>query len=260
MPSRIGITARRSALRSQRDDSPWPSEPSTSATRSSPATASSTATASSARVSATVVKPARGEVGQGVVPVREAGPRRREDRPHADLDRAAVERVGAAGRQQHGVEAEGGAAPEDRTDVGVVHHVLEDQHLAGAGQHLVEGRQRSALERRQRPAVDVEAGDLLGQRLADDVAGRVGRAQHVGKAVEPARRHQERARREAGLDRAAYDLLALGQEQAVLGLEVGAQLDVAQVAVVAESRVVRVGDLDQLCHGPDPARPPKASG
>ena len=34
----------------------------------------------------------------------------------------------------------------------------------------------------------------------------------------------------------------------MLGLEVRAQLDVAQVAVVGEPRVVRVGDLDQRCH------------
>ena len=103
--------------------------------------------------------------------------------------------------------------------------------------------------------MDVEAGDLLGERLGDDVAGRVGRRQHVGEAVEPARRHQERARREAGLDRAAYDLLALGEEQPVLGLEVLAQLDVAQVAVVGEPRVGGVGDLDELSH-----RPRSASG
>ena len=57
MPSRIAITARRSALCSQRAESPCPSDPSTSATRCTPATASSIATASSARVSATVVNP-----------------------------------------------------------------------------------------------------------------------------------------------------------------------------------------------------------
>ena len=50
--------------------------------------------------------------------------------------------------------------------------------------------------------------------------------------------------REAGLDRAAYDLLALGEEEPVLGLEVLAQLDVAQVAVVGEPGVGGVGDLD----------------
>ena len=94
----------------------------------------------------------------------------------------------------------------------------------------------------------VEAGDLLGERLGDDVAGRVGGRQHVGEPVEPARRHQERARREAGLDGAAYDLLALGEEQAVLGLEVLAQVDVAQVAVVGEPLVGGVGDLDEVCH------------
>jgi hypothetical protein len=53
----------------------------------------------------------------------------------------------------------------------------------------------------------------------------------------------------AGLDRAAYHLLPLGQEQPVLGLEVLAELDVAQVAVVGQPRVVGRADLDQLSHG-----------
>ena len=184
MPARIGMIARRSAAGCHRDESPWPSEPSTSATLSSPATASSIATASSARVSATVVKPARRQVRQGVVPVRQAGPRQREHRAHGDLDRAAVERVGAPRREQHGVEAERRAAAEDRAHVGVVDDVLEHQHRPRAGEHLVDGGQRRARERGQRAAVDVEAGDLLGQRLGDDVAGRVG-----------ARRGRRRARR-----------------------------------------------------------------
>ena len=74
--------------------------------------------------------------------------------------------------------------------------------------------------------------------------------EHVGEPVEPARRHQERPRREAGLDRAAYDLLALGQEQPVLGLEVLAQLDVAQVAVVGQPRVGRRRDGGEGRHRP----------
>ena len=73
MPSRIGITARRSADCSQRGDSPCPSLPSTSATRSSPATACSISVASSASVSATVVKPGGGELPAG----RRTSPSRR---------------------------------------------------------------------------------------------------------------------------------------------------------------------------------------
>ncbi len=76
--------------------------------------------------------------------------------------------------------------------------------------------------------------------------------EYVAEPAEPARRHQERAGGIACLDGATHHLLALGQEQAVLGLEVLAQLDVAQVAVVGEPRVVGVVDLDQLGHGPLP--------
>ena len=53
---------------------------------------------------------------------------------------------------------------------------------------------------------------------------------------------------EAGLDRAAYHLLALGQEEAVLCLEVLAQGDVAEVAVVGEPRVVGPVDVDAVGH------------
>ena len=174
-----------------------------------------------------------------VVPVGQAGPRQREDRTHGDLHGAAVERVRAAGREEHGVEAEGGAGAEDRADVGVVDDLLEDQHGAGAVEDLVEGGQRAPLERGEGAAVHVEAGDLLGERLGEDVAGGVRGVEDVGQAGRASAAPSGRtARREAGLDRAAYDLLALGEEQAVLGLEVLAQLDVAQVAVVGQPRVV----------------------
>ena len=194
---------------------------------------------------------ARGrQVGKGRLPRGQAGPGQREHRAHGDLDRPAVHRVGAARREQHGVEAERRATAEDRTDVGVVDDVLEHQHRPSAVQHRRDRRQRRTTQRGQGAAVHVEAGDLLGDGLGDDVAGGVGRRQDVGEAVEPPGRHQERAWLEAGLDRAAYDLLPLGEEQAVLGLEVLAEVDVAQVAVVGQPSVRGVGDVDEISHRP----------
>ena len=149
-----------------------------------PATASSTGTASARQRQRDRGEARRRERRQRVVPVRQPRPRQREHRSHGDLDRAAVERVGAPRRQQHGVEAERGARAEDRADVGVVDDVLEHQHGPGPGEDDVHRRQRPPRERRQRPAVHVEAGDLLGQRLRDHVAGRVGR----GRARRPGRR------------------------------------------------------------------------
>ena len=70
----------------------------------------------------------------------------------------------------------------------------------------------------------------------------------VGEPVEPSWRHQEGPDREAGRGGPAYDLLALGEEQAVLGLERLAQLHVPQVPVVGEPRVVGVVDLDVRRH------------
>ena len=105
----------------------------------------------------------------------------------------------------------------------------------------------------------VETGHVLGQPLGHDVAGRVGHGQDVGQAVEPARRHQERPGLVAGLHGPADHLLPLREEEPVLGLEALAQLDVAQVAVVGQTGVVGVGDLDEVSHGrsvPDAPRPP----
>ncbi len=50
------------------------------------------------------------------------------------------------------------------------------------------------------------------------------------------------------LDGSAHDLLALGEEQPALGLELQAQLHVAQVDVVAETRVVQIVQSYDLGH------------
>ena len=134
MPAAIGITARRSADVSQRGDSPWPSEPSTSASRSTPgAPPPRSATASSARVERDGREPGRRSAGRASYQSSSRVHGTVKTAPIADLDRPPVERVGAAGREQHGVDAERGAAAEDRADVGVVDDVLEDQHGPRAG-------------------------------------------------------------------------------------------------------------------------------
>ena len=49
-------------------------------------------------------------------------------------------------------------------------------------------------------------------------------------------------------NRATHDLLALGEVDAALGLELGAELNVPQTHVVAEPRVVEIVDVCQLGH------------
>ena len=121
-----------------------------------------------------------------VVPVRQPGPRQREHRAHRDLDRPAVERVGAARRQQHGVEAERGAASgrSRRRWCGRRSPPAPGPTARPRARRPRVG-QRPAFQRGQRAAVHVEAGDLLGQRLGHHVAGRV--------ASSPARRPARRA-------------------------------------------------------------------
>ena len=183
---------------------------------------------------------------QSVVPVRQPGPRQREDRAHRDLDRPAVERVGAARGQQDGVEAERRAA-------------TGRSPRRWCGRRSPPGPGRPGLRRARRPATGaggararpaprgaVEAGHLLCQRVGHHVTGRLRRRrQYVGQAVEPARRHEEGAGRWPA-STARRTTLALGQEQPVLGLEMLAELDVAQVAVVGQPRVAgRDDELDR---------------
>ena len=75
---------------------------------------------------------------------------------------AAVERVGAARRDQHGVDPEGARPTEDRADVRVVDHVLEDRHPPGAARRArrTGGRTGRCIDAK-RPAVQVEPGHLL---------------------------------------------------------------------------------------------------
>ena len=103
-----------------------------------------------ASVSATVVKPSALNDGSASYQSGSRVHGQGEDRAHGDLDRAAVERVGAARRQQDGVEPERRTAAEDRADVGVVDDVLEHQHRARARRGPP--RRRAAGGARARPA------------------------------------------------------------------------------------------------------------
>ena len=105
--------------------------------------------------------------------------------------------------------------------------------------------------------MNVEAGDGLGDVLADQEAGHVaGRLELGPQRIEPARRHQERPDGVSRGDRPAYDLLALGQEEAVLGLDGAPELDVAQPHVVGQPRIVRILDRDDDGHAAMVAKRP----
>jgi len=79
----------------------------------------------------------------------------------------------------------------------------------------------------------------------------------VLQTVEPPLRQQERPRPIAGLDRATDHLLAFGDEQAVLGLEVPPERGIAQPDVIRQSLVGRLADRDQAASRLD--RPGRAT-
>ncbi len=178
------------------------------------------ATASSARVSATVVNPARtAPAGRRTSPA--GGSTAREHRPHRHLDRPPVERVRAARREQHRVESS--AAPERKHAPTLVWSTMSSRTSTdrAPATHLLDacgsGRRCSDASAPRWTWKPVTSSAKASRPRS---TGRRDRASTSASPVEPARRHQERARRESGLHRPADDLLALRQEQPVLGLEV----------------------------------------
>ncbi|GAA3007769.1 hypothetical protein GCM10017559_32490 [Streptosporangium longisporum] len=82
--------------------------------------------------------------------------------------------------------------------------------------------------------MDLETGDALHGGVVDDVHPVAEGGQQVRQGLGPARGEQHGTHRVTRRDRAADDLLPLGDEEAVLGLQALAQLDVAQAGVVGQ--------------------------
>ena len=248
-PGAIGMHTASSASASQRDDSPSPSVPSSSAARS-PGSAAPIGVADWSGVSASSRNPACRSNGQPAAPVRQPGVRDREHRAHRHLHRPPVQRVGAARRQDHRVHAERGRAPEDPAQVAVVHDVLADHHPAGGGQHLRGRRQRPPQHRGQRAAVHLVAGQRGGRVRRDDVHRARAGGDQIGQRGLPVLRDQQRPDRVPGGHGPPDHLLTLGDEQPVLGLQAAPQPDVGQPGEVGQPRVGRVGDGQHGRHPP----------
>jgi hypothetical protein len=124
------------------------------------------------------------ELGEAVEPFGHPGVGDREHGAHRYLDRAPVQRVGAAGREQYGVHAERRGAAEDRADVAVVDEVFEDHDPVRVLDHVLDGWQWLAAERGERAAVHAVAGEPFGDLVGDYVHG------HLTLAVIKAERGQ----------------------------------------------------------------------
>ena len=181
---RMGIVSRRSAAARAAGERPGPfgAEEHGDALvgRRAPAGSGS---ASAAGVRATRVKPARTPVRWP--PARApAGSRARQHVAHRDPHRPPVEGIAAAGREQHGVEAEAAGAAEDHAEVLVVVDVLEDGDPPGAGQHVrrVRHGHRSAAAR---TPGDREARHRPQRRLVGQEHRRLEPGQPVAERLEP---------------------------------------------------------------------------
>jgi prolyl-tRNA editing enzyme YbaK/EbsC (Cys-tRNA(Pro) deacylase) len=175
-------------------------------------------------------------------PILESRPRQRKHCAHTDLDRSAIQRIGRARREQRTIPAQPGSVPQDRADIGVVDDMLQHDDALHPYQ-LSDAVPLLAMQRGQSPAMYVEARYLFGQILRHDEDRHGGPPLHnVAQPLEPALGQQKRPRLISRLDGASDDFLALGDEQASLGLEVPTQGALPEPDIVGKTGILGVGD------------------
>ena len=190
-------------------------------------------------------------------PLGQPCPRHLEHRAHADAHAAPVEGVGAPGRHEHRVRAEGGDRAEDRADVGVIDDVLEHHDPSRAREQLTGVGHLGALERGEGATVHAVPGDRLELLGLGEVHGDVEGVEHRLQPWQPFLVHEHRPRTVPGADGTADDLRGLGDVQAVGGLVGTAQGHVGESRVVGHGVGCRVADTFDV-HGPPPLQPASA--
>ena len=130
----------------------------------------------------------------------------------------------------------------------MVDDVLEDQDPARPGDEPSDVGQFRPLHRRQRPTVQVEAGEPLDDVMLpheDRNPLRLRVSHDVGQVREPALRHEEGTRPVTRREGPPDHLLALGDVEAALRLRPSPQGDIGERDVVLEPRIRVVGDDDR---------------
>ena len=194
------------------------------------------------------------ETMQHLLPVGVCGqvrPRHLKDRPHAHAHGAAVERVAARRREQHGVHAERRRRSEDGADVRRVHHVFQHGHTCGIsaqGRHI---RQRRAAHGAEHTAREMKARQLREHiepgRIDRDVLG-AARQDLARLAVHMAALHQKRHRHAPRVERAADHERAFGDEEGVGRIGAVDELVFRQAGVHVQLRRGKVRNIKNLCH------------
>ena len=155
-PSAIGMRTRRVAAAIAAADSPGPSAPSSTATRSG---TSSDHSGSAVGVGGQGPRLEPGAVDHSelVRPGNSAGHRQEEHLAHAHPDGAAVVRIDAVGIEDEAADAEGPRRAGDGTEVLGIVEALEDGEAAWCRRRRRRGWQRPAVGGGDRTPVEVEA-------------------------------------------------------------------------------------------------------
>ena len=196
------------------------------------------------------------ELGELPRPVGGAGERHPQHVPERHPRGASVEGVGGRRVQHHTVHPEGGRVAEEGADVLVIVHAFDHEQAARAGRELVDRCRRRPVGRGEHPSVEVHAGEPLDlparQRVHRDVDIRVAGRVRVGD--------QDRADSVGGLQQRDHREVTLDDEEPLGSLDAHPPRRIAQVPVVAEPRVVEVGDrLDGDPTSMDRAEPGRAT-
>ena len=186
-----------------------------------------------------------------VAVLRQVRPRHLKDRAHAHAHGAAVERVAARRREQHGVHAERRRRAEYRADVRRVHHVFQHGHTRSVGAQDGDLRQCRAAHGAEHAAREMKTCQLrehveLGG-IDRDVRG-AARQDLARLAVHVAALHQKRHRHAPRVERAADHERALGDEEGICRVGAVDELVFRQAGVHVQLRRGKVRNIKNLCH------------
>jgi len=170
---------------------------------------------------------------------------------HGDAHAAPVQRVGAAGPDEHRVDAQRRGVAEEGAEVLVIVDALEDQHPARGGEQVGRVDAGGPVGAGEDAAVEMEPDDARHRvgvgDVGREVGGRTG-AEVVGEVGHPTGDAEDGARRVARGEQAPDHDGALGEDETAATGTVRATVGAGEIPEVGESRIGGIDLRPEIHH------------
>ena len=159
--------------------------------------------------------------------------------------------ITAARGEEDGVHVQGRRRAQDRAHIGGVGDAVQNSHPAGASGHFCQGFRPGAAHGAQTAPGQRVASQLRQGLPVGGIDGDLGAAvqQGAGDAFDLPPLHQEGHRLAAGIQGMADDLVALGDEEPLVGISPASQLGFREPEIGGQGGMVQIGDLNDVGHG-----------